>query len=325
MLWARTKAEDGMNLDRFEDFNANTIGGLPGPKVIKKTLKKLADDLKALRQAPVMEPYSGPAILSGDAAGVFFHEIFGHRIEGDQQKDERDGQTFTKKVGEKILPDFVSVYDDPTLKKLGREDLRGHYLFDDEGVRGQKVTVVENGVLKTFLMSRTPLEGFSKSNGHGRAQPGRKPVSRQGNLIIKTSKPVTQKKLREMLKAECKKQDKPYGLFFDAVTSGFTLTGRVLQAFNVRPVMVYRVYTDGRPDELVRGVELIGTPLTSFSKMLAMSDKPEVFNGTCGAMSGAVPVSGIAPDVLTAEIEVQKKRKSTDRPPLLPPPGRRSK
>jgi predicted Zn-dependent protease len=132
---------------------------------------------------------------------------------------------------------------------------------------------------------------------------------------------VSNAKLKEMLIAEAKKQGKQFGLFFEDISGGFTLTTRDSpQAFQVTPIMVYKVYVDGKPDELVRGVDLIGTPLTSFSKIVAASDKLEVFNGFCGAESGYVPVSAVAPSILTTQIEVQKKAKSSERMPILPPP-----
>ncbi|HWQ34715.1 MAG TPA: metallopeptidase TldD-related protein [Blastocatellia bacterium] len=322
---ARTKAEDGMELYRYETFDAQTPDRLPNETVITAAIEKMAKDLIALRKAPVIEPYTGPAILSGRASGVFFHEIFGHRIEGHRQKDEDGGQTFTKQVNKPILPAFISVYDDPTLQKLradeGEIDLNGYYQFDDEGVKTSRVTVVENGILKNFLMSRSPIKGFPNSNGHGRKSAGLRAVGRQGNLIVESSQTVSEAKLREMLIAECKKQGKPFGLIFSDISGGFTNTSRGgPQSFQVTPVMVYRVFTDGRPDELVRGVDLIGTPLVSFSKILATSDRQEVFNGVCGAESGWVPVSAVAPGILTAQIEVQKKPKSNDRLPILPPP-----
>src|SRR5436305_9231553 len=124
-----------------------------------------------------------------------------------------------------------------------------------------------------------------------------------------------------MLLAEVKKSNKPYGLFFQDITSGVTTTQRGgPQAFKVIPVVVYRVYADGRPDELVRGADIVGTPLASFAKILATGDTQEVFNGYCGAESGFVPVSAVAPSILVSEIEIEKKAKSNDRPPLLPEP-----
>jgi len=250
---------------------------------------------------------------------VFFHEIFGHRIEGHRQKDETEGQTFTKKVGTSVLPEFLSVVFDPTMKKFQDTDLNGSYAYDDEGVAARRLVTVENGILKTFLMSRSPIQGFEHSNGHGRRQPGLEVVSRQSNLLVESGRAVPETRLHEMLIEEIKRQSKPYGLYFAEVTGGFTTTARAgMQAFKVLPIVVYRVYPDGRPDELVRGADIVGTPLASFAKILATSDRPEVFNGYCGAESGSVPVSAVAPAILVSEIEIEKKEKSQDKPPLVP-------
>jgi TldD protein len=315
---ARGKATDGMDLVDLEDFQGADLAHLPSEAVIDAAAARVGENVSKLVQALAVEPFVGPAILSGKAAAVFFHEIFGHRIEGHRQKDEGEGQTFTKAVGTPVLPSFLSVVFDPTRKTLGGVELNGYYSYDDEGVKARPVTVVENGVLKTFLMSRSPVDGVDHSNGHGRRQPGLEVVSRQSNLIVESAKQVSEKALREMLVAEIKRQNKPYGLLFDEVTGGYTTTQRRgLQAFTVIPLMVYRVYADGRPDELVRGVDIVGTPLASFSKILATSDTPQVFNGYCGAESGQVPVSAISPSVLVSEIEIQKKPRSQDRPPFL--------
>ncbi len=320
-IYARTKADDGMELYRFEAFDAHTANKIPGDQVIRQTIETMVKDLMALRSAPVIDPYTGPAILSGRASGVFFHEIFGHRIEGQRQKNENEGQTFTKQINKPVLPDFISVIDDPTTEQIGGIDLNGYYQFDDDGVRAQKVTVVDKGILKNFLMSRAPIAGFDTSNGHGRKAPGYRTVGRQGNLIVQATNTVPEARLRAMLVEEAAKQGKPYGLLFQDISGGFTMTGRANpQSFQVTPIMVYRVYADGRPDELVRGVDLIGTPLTSFSKIVAAGDKPEIFNGFCGAESGYVPVAAVSPSILTTQIEVQKKAKASDRPPILLPP-----
>lgn len=320
-LYARTKADDGMEMYRFEAFDAHTSRGLPNDAKVRQTIETMVKDLKALRAAPVIEPFTGPAILSGRASGVFFHEIFGHRIDGHRQKSESEGQTFTKKVNEPILPDFLSVIDDPTMERFAGTDLNGYYRFDDEGVPAQRVSVVDKGILRNFLMSRSPVFGFEASNGHGRKAPGYRSVARQGNLIVQASNTVSDAKLRAMLIDEARKQGKPFGLLFRDISGGFAQTSRASsQSFEVTPIMVYRIYVDGRPDELVRGVDLIGTPLTSFSKIVAASGTPEVFNGFCGAESGFVPVSAVSPAILTTQIEVQKTAKASDRPPILPPP-----
>src|SRR5881628_1796667 len=323
-VYARTKADDGMELYRYEAFDGYSLDRLPGDEKVRQTIETMVKDLQALRSAPVIDPYTGPAILSGRASGVFFHEIFGHRIEGHRQKNESEGQTFTKKVNQAVLPDFISVIDDPTLERIGGIDLNGHYAFDDDGIPAQKVSVVEKGILKNFLMSRSPISGFENSNGHGRKAPGYRTVGRQGNLIVQATNTVSEARMRAMLIEEAKNQGKTFGLLFKDISGGFTLTGRASpQSFQVTPIMVYRIYVDGRPDELVRGVDLIGTPLTSFSQIVAAGDTPEVFNGFCGAESGYVPVAAVSPSILTAQIEVQKKAKSSDRPPILPPPNSR--
>jgi predicted Zn-dependent protease len=319
---ANTRAEDGMELERFESFDAASVAGLGSMADMERAVDTVIADLKALRRAPPADPYIGPAILEGKAAGVFFHEIFGHRVEGHRQKNEEEGQTFAKKIGEPIMPAFVSVYDDPTLAKLGATDLNGFYRFDDEGVVAQRATLVADGVLRGFLLSRSPTRGFSSSNGHGRRQEGRSVVSRQGNLVVEPKRVVTTAELRGLLRAEAQRQGKSYGLSFRDISGGFTNTARGgPQAFKVLPILVYRVWVDGRPDELVRGVDLVGTPLAALSKILAAADDYQSFNGYCGAESGFVPVSATSPSLLVQQIEVERRDKGSDKPPVLPAPS----
>jgi len=323
MISASAKAKDGMDVSDFDSFEAADPKNLPSDDVIRAAVKKVGQNVEALVNAKAAEPFVGPAIFSGRASGVFFHEIFGHRIEGHRQKDESEGQTFTRSVGEKILPEFLSVTFDPTIKQVAGVDLNGTFEYDDEGVKARPVKAVENGVLKNFLMSRSPIDGFDHSNGHGRRQPGLEVVSRQSNLIVTSTRAVSDEKLRQMLIDEVKRQNKPYGLYFEDITGGFTTTQRSgPQAFKVIPVIVYRVYADGRPDELIRGADIVGTPLASFAKIIATSDKTEVFNGYCGAESGSVPVSAVSPAILISEIEIEKKDAAQDLLPLLPSPLR---
>jgi predicted Zn-dependent protease len=220
------------------------------------------------------------------------------------------------------MPDFITIVDDPTMERLNKETLLGFYPFDDEGVPSQRVTLVDHGILKNFEMSRQSLKEFPQSNGHGRRQIGAQPVSRQGNLIVESSHKVPNAELRRMFIEEIKKQGKPFGLLIDDIAGGFTFTGRGQpQAFQVEPLVVYKVYADGKPDELVRGVNIVGTPLLSLTKIVATGDTTEVFNGYCGAESGSVPVAAAAPPMLISEMEVQKKEAATDKPPILPPPA----
>jgi len=320
-LAAATRAEDGMDLNQSTDFNASSPERLPTDQQIEAAFLGVIKQVLALRDAPLAEPYIGPAILRNRASAVFFHEIFGHRVEGHRQKDVTEGQTFTKKIGQPVLPEFISVRDDPTTARFRDIDLRGFYGFDDEGVEATNVTLVDHGTLKTFLMSRSPVEGFPKSNGHGRRQGGSAVVSRQANLIVESTKQVPFDRLRALLIEECKRQDKPYGLLFEDISGGFTTTSRQgPQSFKVLPIVVYRIHADGRPDELIRGADLVGTPLTAFEKIIHTGDDPDVFNGTCGAESGWVPVSAVSPSVLVSTIEIEKRQRNQSRPPILEPP-----
>lgn len=321
-LFIQGKAPDGMDINRYYNFDWVNPAEAPDDKAVYAAEATMRKELEGLVVAPINDPTVGPALLTGRAAAVFFHEVFGHRDEGHRQKDVTEGQTFSNKVGEQILPSFLSIVDDTTKKKLGLQELLGYYQFDDEGVPAQRVTLVDHGVLKNFEMSRSPLADFPHSNGHGRRQLGATPVSRQGNLIVESSKTVTNAELRVKLIELIKAQNKPYGLLIDDIAGGFTFTGRGQpQAFQVLPLVVYKVFADGRPDELVRGVDIVGTPLAALTKIVATGDTTEVFNGYCGAESGSVPVSAASPAILTSELEVQKKESSTDRPPILPAPA----
>lgn len=317
-----TRASDGMELARSETFDAPSFEKLASDEVITAKIEKIAGDLRKLKTAPVVEPFTGPALLSGRAAAVFFHEVVGHRLEGQRQRGENEGQTFTKRVNQPVLPAFLSVEDDPTLASLQGVELSGRYDYDEEGQKSQRAELISNGVLKQFLMSRMPVKGFLHSNGHGRAQEGLMPVGRQGNLIVRSSKSAPDAELRQKLIQEIKDQNKPYGLYFEDIAGGFTLTLRNMpQAFQIMPLMVWKVYPDGRADELVRGVDIIGTPLAALNRIILTGQKVDVFNGECGAESGSVPVSAAAPAMLFSEIEVQKVAQGHDRPPVLPPPG----
>lgn len=320
MITAQGMASDGMVLPVSFDYYATSLDKLPDVDVMIAKAKELVQRVKALMKAPVANPYTGPAILSGPASGVFFHEIFGHRLEAHRLKS--GGETFRNMVGKNVLPSDFSVYCDPTLSYYRDKELNGHYLFDSEGVRSRRVDNIKNGVLNEFLLSRVPMDGFPQSNGHGRASDGHDAVSRQSSLIVETTAPQTEEKLREMLRAEAKKQGKEYGYYFLTVTGGFTTTGQgnTMNSFNVSPVEVYRVYVDGRPDELVRGVDLIGTPLSMFSHIAAAGNEPTLFTGSCGAESGWVPVACVSPQIYVTQIETQRRRKAQQTPQILAAP-----
>lgn len=315
------KAEDGMSLARSEQRFGRQPGDLPTDAQVDKMIATVTTELDALHDAPLAEPYVGPAILEGRAAGVFFHEVFGHRIEGHRQKELTSGQTFASYVGKDIAPDWLSVYDDPQLVTLNGMQLNGFYRFDDEGVRARRVPLIDRGKLVGFLMGRNPIKGFGESNGHGRRSPGLPPVARQGNLVVEVTKSVPRPELEQLLIDEVKRQKRPYGMIFTDISGGFTNTSAFApQAFKVNPVMAYRIFPDGKK-ELVRGIDISGTPLVALQSIRAASRDVQTFNGVCGAESGWVPVSASAPSLLLERLEIEKGFIPPDRPPLLGPPS----
>ena len=318
---AWTRAADGMLLDNSRDFYGVHESELPRGEELSRKVDAMVDELLALRKAPALDPYTGPAILAPEAAGVLFHEAVGHRLEGERQNDDKDGRTFKGQIGKAILPSFLSIVDDPTLGSWSGMSLNGEYRYDDQGVAAQRTLLVESGVLRSFLLSRAPVAGFAKSNGHGRSSPGRDPVARMANLVVQSKHTLSAAKLKEALLAEVRRQQKPFGLLIRDVTGGNTDTsGYAYQAFKGQPRLVYKVDAKTGEETLVRGVEIVGTPLTSINKIVATGSEMRVFNGYCGAESGFVPVSTVAPAILISEIELQRTRKDTGRPPVLPSP-----
>lgn len=319
---AVTRAPDGQLLDDSRNYYSPTEAGLPDDAKVREAAAKVIEELLALRAAPAIDPYTGPAILAPEAAGVLFHEAVGHRLEGDRQDGDSEGKTFKGQVGKLVLPSFISIHDDPSLKVLNGEPLNGYYLFDEEGVKGQRVTLVEKGVLRNYLLGRRPVEGFLQSNGHGRSQGTLKPVARMANLLVESTKAVSDAELKRLLINEAKRQGKPYGLIIRDITGGNTNTSSYgYQAFKGVPRMVYRVDVKTGQESLVRGVEIVGTPLSAVNRILASGQKPGIFNGFCGAESGNVPVSTIAPAMLLQEIELQRAVEGKDRPPILSSPA----
>jgi TldD protein len=321
-LSVSTTAPDGDQVHVFMSKDAHDPALLPTDAELRAWATEATRKLDALRKAPRGTPYSGPVILAGRATAVFFHEVFGHRVEGTRQKREDEGKTFAEYVGQPILPAFIDVVDDPTRERWGTTDLNGFYTWDDEGVAAAPAELVKDGKFVGFMMDRSPIEGFAHSNGHGRRSAGNAPVARMGNTIVTADQTVPKDKLRALLLEEVKKQGLAYGMLVEEIDGGFTLTGRVApNSFNVRASTSWRIFADGRPDELVRGIDLVGTPLVAFSSIVAAGDDAEVFNGFCGAESGWVPVSGVAPTVMFKRLEFQLKEKGQERPPLLVKPG----
>jgi len=321
---ALTRADDGMVLEHGRSFYGDKEGELPGDKALLGAVLQVARELEALRAAPVLDPYTGPAILMEEATGVLFHEVVGHRLEGERLSDELEGHTFKGAIGQAVLPTFLDVVDDPTLRAQGQTALNGWYEYDDEGVAARPVTLIAEGVLRNYLTSRRPVAGALVPNGHGRAEGSLDPMARMSNLVVRSSRRVAPAELKQKLLEEARRQGKPFGLIIKDMTGGSTNTTTFgYQAFKGAPRLVYRVDAKTGQETLVRGVEMVGTPLTSINKIVATSDTQSVFNGYCGAESGYIPVSTVAPQVLMSEIELQRSQRTKQKPTVLDAPWKR--
>jgi predicted Zn-dependent protease len=316
------RADDGKIIENYRNLYYVAPEDIPPVDELKKTIREMVEDTIKMRKAEVLPPLSVPALLEPEAAGVVFHEAVGHRLEGERQIDDDEGQTFKEKVGKKIIPGFLSIIDDPSMKSFNGTHLMGYYPFDDQGVPGQRTVLVENGVLRNFLMSRTPIEGFRNSNGHGRASYGQAPVARMSNTIIESSKEYPRDRLKELLIEEVKRQKKPFGLIIKNMRGGETNTSSYnFQAFRGTPLVLYKVAPDTGEETPVRDIEIVGTPIVTVNKIIATGDDYAVFNGFCGAESGYIPVSTVAPSILVSEMEFQRESSKKEKPPLLPPPA----
>ena len=321
-LWTATRAADGMRLTLHRRWMMNRLADLPPEAELIKAAEALAAELIAVRRSPAQMPVSAPALLDPEMTGVLFHEALGHKLEGQRQRDSQQGQVFRDLVGKKIIPDFISLWDDPTRESFKGEPLNGFYRYDDEGVPAEKVVLVDHGVLKNFLMSRWPIKGFSRSNGHGRADFRSRPTGRMANLMVRADHPVSRAELKRKLLELTRKAGKPYGLRLVGAFGGENPNSReAAQTLAVRPRLVYRVDAKTGEETLVRGVSMVGTPLLMLNRIVAAADDDSIANGFfCGAESGTVPVDQIAPSVLVSEIELQRLAEDLARPPILASP-----
>ncbi len=286
---------------------------LPSDSVVTHDVAGMMQTLRELSQAEPADSYEGPAILSGQVAAVFFHEILGHRLESFKHRNKVTSKTLAARIGDQLLPESFSVEDNPTIDSLNGVLLSGGYQFDEEGVRAERAELIKGGVLTGFLTTRAPLPGLGESNGHARAEWGQLPESRQSNLIVTCENLCSDEELRDRLKREIVKQRKPFGYFVKRVSGGVTSDYVYsVDAFSVTPQLIYRVYPDNRPDELVQGVKLIGTPLTSLTGILATGVSKGIFNGMCGSKSGWIPVSAISPSLLIERVELQRSSVKPD-------------
>ena len=321
VLRARTKADNGSPIHDQETIFFSNQKDFPSNQELQEKVHQLIASIRELKKSPKAETYVGPALLSPDAAAVLIHEAVGHRLEGDRLRTASDGKTFIKKIGKKILPPFLTIVDNPQIKKLHDIDLVGHYLYDDEGQKGEKVVLIDHGVLKSFLLSRAPVLQGERTNGHARSDGVKAPMSRMANVIVQSEKRFSPEKLKRLLIEQIRLQNKSYGLLIKKISGGETQTAATnFQVFKGKPVHIYKVYPEDGREELVRGVEFVGTPLSMIGKVIATGDDNTVINGFCGAESGMIPVTSVTPSFLLSEVELQTSHEKPLRRPILPPP-----
>jgi predicted Zn-dependent protease len=285
----------------------------------------MANRLRERAASAPMAPFNAPAILDPSISATAFLAL-GSRLEGEEQRNPEGGQTFRKELGSPVLPSFLSLADDPTFGAYGGRDLAGSFKFDEEGVPSRPVSLIENGVLKNFLLSRYPVPDLPKvSNGHGRAAAGRLPMARPGNLFVRSTKSEDVAKLKAALMAECRKRGKAQGLWIRRALSWSqqSTTGEH-QSFRAVPEEVVLVDAKTGKETLTHGLDLVGTPRGLLSRVMATGTDTQATNFFDDQQSGTVSVGVVSPSLLVAEVELQRSEGKPTRKPVLAPPSNSS-
>jgi TldD protein len=317
---AETQAADGMRLRHWIPFNAGSIDQLPPAQDITKAIRQMAADLTALRSAPVLDAdYSGPVLFTGQASSEMFARVLGPNLSGQRLplNDQQQGQTtrseLVDRLNRPVLPRFLSVYDDPTAQRIGDKELLGHYSVDDQGVPARKVSLIEQGVLKNFLMSRRPGKDMPQSNGHGRSGvPGRE-TAQIGNLFIQSNEGKSYDALKQQLIKMCQEENLQYGLLIKALNpDGRSPIGS--------PVLTYKVYVSDGHEELIRGAFAQAIPIRSLRQIEAVGNDSFVVNRLTGSNELPTAMSVVAPSVLLEEMELKRPTGTQQQPALLTHP-----
>ncbi len=309
-----TQAADGMRLDRSHGYAATNIQELPSEESLLADAAKLLATLKALRQAPIAdEEYRGPVLFSADAASSVFADLVGDNILGvkpDLGQPARTKGAFAASYKSRVLPDFLSVVDDPTLASMNGKNLMGKYEVDDEGVKAMPVSVIENGKLANYLLGRAPIRDFPASNGHGRARvPQGPPGSSLGNLIVRSSETSSPAELKKKLIEICQQRELPYGYYVETMGP------------QRAPRLLYKVWTKDGHEELVRGA-IFGDldTRTLRNDLIAAGNDVNVDNRPLN-----IPHSIVNPSILFDELEVKRANANKDKLPEYPAPTVASK
>lgn len=304
-LWLLTQEGEGV-ATRVAHITPST-SALPDLRTFQLQIKERVELLNQLAAAPTIKSYAGPVLLAPGPAGILFHEVLGHRLEGSRLLSTREGQTFKRDLGKRILPESFTVYDDPTLKRSKGVQLVGGYRFDDEGSHAQRAPLIDRGKLVGFLAGRQPvLRGRTfRGNGHARSEYYERPISRMSNLVVEVNNGMSHAELKARFIDEIKKQKVPFGIMVLDGEGGETATDTYdFQAFMGQIALAVQVWADGR-ENLVRGVNFVGTPLSALRNVIAVGDTQVCENAFCGAESGLIPVSTTCPAMLLRNLELQ--------------------
>jgi predicted Zn-dependent protease len=302
-----TQAEDGMKLERTPFYSASSVKELPSPDQLLADTRKMLQSLNDLRDAPMVEEeYLGPVLFSPDASSDVFDSMVGRNVLGRRPKPGDSARTtgeYASNYKSRVLPSFLTIADDPSMKTFDGKTLIGGYDIDAEGVRAEKISVIQDGVLVNYLLGREPIRDFPESNGHGRASPGEAPVPSIGNLIVQSKKSSTPEELKKKLLDLCRDEGKPYGYFAD------TLSGE-------DPRLLYRVYVSDGHMELVRGASFKELDTRTLrNNLVAVGNDMAVSN-----REGSVPTTVIAPSILFDELELKRTEEKNAKLPAYGPP-----
>lgn len=320
-------APGGHRLEQELGVVTADLDELPDERGIARLVEERIELLRRLSRAPHLPAFSGPVLLAPVPAGLFFHEVIGHRLEGSRLLSSDEGATFANLRGKAIAPRFVDIVDDPTVDTFAGKSLIGGFRYDDEGSLARRATLVEGGVLRSFLTTSAPIPGQKELNGHARNARHERPISRMGNLFVSSKEPLPKEELFERFLEEIRRKKAPYGIFVRETLGGETDTRSYdFQAFKGEIMHAERVAPDGKR-ELCRGVDFVGTPLSALDSLVALGDDVTIDNAYCGAESGMIPVSTVSPSALMANLELQSKDRQRFAPFALPPPhiGKREK
>lgn len=293
---------------------------LPALPELKKEIRQAFETMRAIANANTLRAYSGPVLLGPRPAGLLMHEALGHRLEGNRLLSSGEGQTFRDSLGESLLPEAITMVDDPTQQTYEGQSLVGHYVYDDEGVPARATRMVERGSIDGYLSTRAGIGKRHHSNGHARNEAFERPISRMGVTIVEAADPVDDAELKRRLIEEVKRRDLPFGIHVIDADSGETATKAYdFQAFLGQIRVATKIYPDGR-EEYLRDVSFVGTPLNAIRGIVAAGTRREVDNSYCGAESGAVPVSTICPAFLVESLELQSSARTPQAPHTYPMP-----